>query len=77
MNETTICRILETCSLIGLLLGIPFSIKVKVKLSIDPSIKHVQQPLWRIAISVEKRVEEKFEEALRNNIIEKVEVPSE
>lgn len=49
---------------------------VAVKLTIDPKVKPVQQPLRRMPISVEARVEERLKEALEKNIIEKVTEPS-
>lgn len=49
---------------------------VIVKLTIDPDVKPVKQPLRRIPISVETLVEEKLSEALKKDIIEKVTEPS-
>ena len=49
---------------------------IVVKLTIDPYVKPVQQPLRRIPIAVEKLVEEKLESALQRGIIEKVDGPS-
>ena len=46
------------------------------KLSIDPYVKPVQQPLRRVPIATEKQVEEKLDDALRCDIIEKVTEPS-
>ena len=49
---------------------------VIVKLTINPHVKPVQQPLRRVPISVEKLVEEKLQEALQSDIIERVLRPS-
>lgn len=49
---------------------------VKVRLTINPTVKAVKQPLRRIPITVEKAVEQKLEEPLRKGIIEKVSEPS-
>lgn len=48
-----------------------------IKLSIDPYVKPVQQPLRKIPISVELQVENKIKEALQKDIIERVTEPSE
>ncbi|XP_036334769.1 uncharacterized protein K02A2.6-like [Rhagoletis pomonella] len=45
---------------------------IKVKLSLDPSIKPVKQPMRRIPIALEKKVEDKLNEALAKDIIEPV-----
>lgn len=50
--------------------------KVLVTLSIDPYVRPVQQPLRRVPISVESQVEDKLNEALQNDIIERVTQPS-
>ena len=49
---------------------------VCVKLSIDPYVKPVQQPLRTIPIAVEKQVEDKLNVALQLDIIEPVSGPS-
>lgn len=49
---------------------------VLVKLSIDPTIKAVQQPVRRVPIAVETQVTDKLNEALQKDIIEKVDGPS-
>lgn len=49
---------------------------ILVKLSIDPYVKPVQQPLRRVPVSVELQVEDKLNEALQSDVIEKVEEPS-
>nr|CAI5866793.1 unnamed protein product [Callosobruchus analis] len=46
---------------------------VKVKLSIESTVKPVQQPLRRVPIAIEPLVEEKLKEALERDIIETVE----
>lgn len=56
----------------------PFS-KIKgitVKLSIDRTIKPIQQPVRRIPVAYEEKVENKLLEALKNDIIEQVNGPS-
>lgn len=47
-----------------------------IKLSIDPYVKPVQQPLRKIPISVESQVENKIKEALEKDIVEQVTEPS-
>lgn len=49
---------------------------IQVKLSIDTSIKPVQQPLRRIPIALEEKVAAKLEEAISLDIIEPVNGPS-
>lgn len=49
---------------------------IKIKLTIDSKIKPVQQPIRRISIAVEARVEQKLDEALARDIIERVTEPS-
>lgn len=49
---------------------------IKVKLTIDFNVKPVKQPVRRVPVSVEKLVEQKLEEALQTDIIEKVTQPS-
>jgi len=49
---------------------------IRVKLTIDPSVKPVQQPVRRIPIAIESKVENKLMEALESDIIERVEGPS-
>uniref|UniRef100_A0ABD2W3B8 RNA-directed DNA polymerase n=1 Tax=Trichogramma kaykai TaxID=54128 RepID=A0ABD2W3B8_9HYME len=49
---------------------------VLVKLSIDPYVKPVQQPVRRVPVAVEKQVEAKLNEALQKDIIEVVTGPS-
>lgn len=49
---------------------------VQVKLSIDPSVKPVQQPFRRIPIALENKVANKLEEAISLDIIEPVVGPS-
>ncbi|KAL7301787.1 hypothetical protein TKK_0005775 [Trichogramma kaykai] len=49
---------------------------VTVKLTIDPHVKPVQQPVRWIPIAVEKLVEDKLDLALKRGIIEKVKGPS-
>ncbi|KAH8308532.1 hypothetical protein KR059_008033, partial [Drosophila kikkawai] len=43
-----------------------------VKLSINPDVKPIQQPLRRIPIALEDKVTSKLEEALALDIIERV-----
>lgn len=50
---------------------------IQVKLSIDKTVRPVQQPARRIPIAVEGLVDKKLTEALQKDIIEKVEGPSE
>lgn len=49
---------------------------VKVKLTIDPTVKAVRQPLRKVPVTVELAVEQKLDEALHREIIEKVNEPS-
>lgn len=49
---------------------------VSIKLALDPSVKPVQQPLRRIPIALEDKVEKKINEALAEDIIEPVAGPS-
>ncbi|XP_053954513.1 uncharacterized protein K02A2.6-like [Anastrepha ludens] len=48
---------------------------VKIKLSLDPAIKPVKQPVRRIPIALERKVEDKLNEALAKDIIEPVTGP--
>lgn len=47
-----------------------------VKLSVDPYVKPVQQPMRRFPIAVENQVEDKLNAGLQRDIIEKVNGPS-
>lgn len=49
---------------------------LKVRLSIDGNVKPVQQPVRRIPVAYEQKVEQKLQQALDDDIIEKVEGPS-
>lgn len=49
---------------------------VKVKLTINPNIKPIQQPVRRVPIAIEEKVECKLDEALTKDIIERVNEPS-
>nr|DAA65000.1 TPA_exp: gag-pol protein [Drosophila ananassae] len=49
---------------------------IEVKLSIDDTVRPVQQPLRRIPVALEDRVMEKLNEALSRDIIEPVTAPS-
>lgn len=49
---------------------------ISVRLSIDENVRPVQQPLRRIPVSLETKVEEKLKEALAQDIIECVNEPS-
>lgn len=49
---------------------------VVIKLTIDPKVRPIQQPLKRIPISVEARMEERLKKAPEKDIIEKVTEPS-
>lgn len=49
---------------------------IQIKLSIDPSVKPVQQPLRRIPIALEQKVAAKLEEAIGLDIIGPVNGPS-
>lgn len=53
----------------------PKMLNINIKLSIDESIKPVQQPLRRIPVSAEQKVEDKLNEALAQDIIEQVNGP--
>ncbi|XP_053956201.1 uncharacterized protein K02A2.6-like [Anastrepha ludens] len=48
---------------------------VKIKLSLDPAIKPVKQPVRRIPIALERKVEDKLNEPLAKDIIEPVTGP--
>ncbi|XP_075144752.1 uncharacterized protein LOC142219865 [Haematobia irritans] len=45
---------------------------VSIKLAIDRNVRPIQQPLRRIPVALEERVEHKLEEALKRDIIEEV-----
>nr|CAH7744111.1 unnamed protein product [Callosobruchus chinensis] len=49
---------------------------IQVRLSVDPYVKPVQQPVRKIPVSVEQQVENKIKEALQKDIIERVVEPS-
>lgn len=49
---------------------------VKVKLCIDPEIRPVQQPVRRIPVALEEKVQAKLGEAFKRDIIEPVMGPS-
>ncbi|XP_049316516.1 uncharacterized protein LOC125779294 [Bactrocera dorsalis] len=54
----------------------PKMLGVKIKLSIDPTVKPVQQPMRRIPIALEEQVEEKIKQMIALDIIEPVSGPS-
>lgn len=49
---------------------------MKVKLTIDPTVKPVRQALGKIPITTEETVERKLNKALRNGFIKRVQEPS-
>lgn len=49
---------------------------IKVKLAIDNTVKPIQQPMRRIPVALEQKVEDKLKEALAQDIIEPVVGPS-
>ncbi|XP_030765263.1 uncharacterized protein K02A2.6-like [Sitophilus oryzae] len=61
---------------IGKIEPFPKVANIKIKLTINPNIKPIQQPVRRIPIAVEEKVEQKLNEALARDIIEPVQGPS-